>query len=319
MMAYVLFGSVFFETWLPMSVQRKALTASEMFSPQWFDATKVISAEFANALIGKSAYWYTRDTFFPVMVVLCVIGCVLSVIHKRASVLPLMLITVAYVAAFTASGSSYARNFPWYFAPILPAAYLMSGYGITCVISRISKELPPHKVAAGPHDVSPAIAWWLTFSFLPLNYDARTLADGWKNRRERVYATAAVWAGKHIGHNVAVATNEIGAMGFFLPQEATMIDMFGLLSRKGTLGMPYVDQIRKESPQCIFVRSHFHSKQTIESAMGTAYQWRKFESLDIGIRSDLMPSLERGCPISQSFMKRSTLTKNTNGKLAEQK
>jgi hypothetical protein len=60
-----------------------------------------------------------------------------------------------------------------------------------------------------------------------------------KNERERVYAAAAVWAGKHVGHDVTVAANEIGTIGFFLLPEGYLIDMLGLLRRRETLRVSY--------------------------------------------------------------------------------
>jgi len=112
------------------------------------------------------------------------------------------------------------------------------------------------------------VVCWLALSIAPLKGDADELVCRWENERERVYATAAVWAGKHIGHDVMVAANEIGAIGFFLPQPASILDLFGLLSREDQLRVPCVQRIREKLPHCIFTRAHFYYTRTIHS--GTA-------------------------------------------------
>ena len=122
----------------------------------------------------------------------------------------------------------------------------------------------------------------MALSITSLNRDAIHLTDV-KNERERVYAAAAVWAGKHIGHDVTVAANEIGTIGFFLPPEGNLLDMFGLLRRREALRVSYVNRIRKELPQIILTRSHFSYKDTLESAMKGSYQWSRFRSLEIGL------------------------------------
>jgi hypothetical protein len=280
-----------------MSVQRKALTSADLLSPDWFRAAITISAEFGKSILGKSAYWYTYNTAFPAIGIPFVIGGIVLLMRKSASAIPLLLITVAYVAAFTGSGSAYTRNFPWYFAPVLPATYLICGVGVTWMLSLILKKLSPfHKKVKTGALYAIAVLCWFSVSIVPLHHDAITLSTGWKNYRERVYASAAVWAGKHVGHDVVVAANEIGAIGFFLPRKGSMIDMFGLLSRKDTLGVSYVKQIREKLPHCIFTRAHFPYKKKIEEQMRGSYQWYYYRTLDVGIRSDLASSLERFLP-----------------------
>ena len=88
MLGYILFGAVFFETWLPMSVQRKALFRADLISPEWFNGAKIVSFEFANVLMGKSAYWYKNDTAFLLLVIPFVIGGILLVVRKKWLTVP---------------------------------------------------------------------------------------------------------------------------------------------------------------------------------------------------------------------------------------
>ena len=293
LLAYILFGAVFCETWLPMSVQRKALTTTDFLSPAWLDAASLVSHEFFNAVLGKSAYWYTRATAFPLMLVAFAIGVVWHIRHRWLSAAPLFLITIVYVCAFTFSGSNYAVNFPWYFVPVLPVVYLVCGAGIAWALSAVEKKTPflqgANRVGALPAVV---VVCWLALSITPLKGDADELVYRWQNERERVYASAAVWAGKYIGDEVVVAANEIGAIGFFLPPHASMLDMFGLLSRKDQLQVSFVQRIGETMPHCIFTRSHFSYTRTIRSELQDVYRWFSFRALNVGIRSDMVAALQ---------------------------
>ena len=289
---YVLFGALFFETWLPMSVQRKALTSPDLFSLAWLEGSRVVAREFVNAIIGRSAYWYTHTTPFIVVALPFVVGGSVQVFKRQTSVLTLLIITLAYVASFVGSGSAYARNFPWYFVPILPAVYLVCSVGIVWLLSAGSRAWPfLQKIERMGVLSGLVVVGWLAVAFVSLHRDAVSLTIS-KNERERVYATAAVWAGKHVGSETLVAANEIGAIGFFIPPDASLLDMFGLLRRKDTLRDPFVLRIHQEMPQVIFTRTHFSYKRLIVLEMESQYHWVKFKSLDIGIRSDLVASLQ---------------------------
>jgi len=291
MLGYVLFGILFFGTWVPMSVQRKALGSFELLSTKWLGGFKIILLEFVNAIFGKSAYWYTHKTPFLALVIPLSIGGILQLVYKKKSLVSLFLLTTAYVGAFMSTGRAYAANFPWYFAPILPATCLLCGVGIDWILSSLSKESSLLQKAERCGVLTAlAVIGWLTVSTVPLYRNAESLINV-KDERERVYATAAVWAGKYAGRDVLVGANEIGAIGFFLPREASVVDMFGLLSSKETLRVSYVQRIRDVLPACIFTMAYFSYKETLESEMDTPYHWVRFRTLDIGIRSDLIDSL----------------------------
>ena len=101
-----------------------------------------------------------------------------------------------------------------------------------------------------------------------------------------------VWAGKHVGNDVVVAANEIGAIGFFLPPRASMLDMFRLLSRKDQLRVPFMQRIGEVLPQCIFTRAHFSYTRRIRAELQDAYRWFSFRTLNVGIRSDMVATLQ---------------------------
>lgn len=279
-----------FETWLPMSVQRKALTTVSLLSPAWLEAAGAVALEFVMAMLGKSAYWYLHDTAFPWLVVPFLVGVILLVRRRLKPLTPLLLITLAHAAAFTLSGSAYAVNFPWYFAPVLPAACLTCRAGVTRILSFLLQRPPLLRKVRGIVSAL-AVSGWLALAVPPLQQDAADLARIWTDERERVYATAAVWAGRHIGDGAVVATNEIGALGFFLPPPARVLDMFGLLRRQDTLRDSFVQRVREERPHCIFTRMHFTYMQALRPALPGAYDWFRFRTLNVGIRADLSPAL----------------------------
>lgn len=291
-LGYGLFGTLFFETWVPMSVQRKALTSPDLFSPDWFQGSRVVAREFVHGVIGKSSVWYTHTTPFIIMAIPFVVGGSVQVLKRRTSSFTLLAITLAYVVAFVASGNAYAQYFPWYFVPILPAVYLVCSVGIVWLLSAVSKLSPVLQKAERVEVLlGLVVVCWLAVSIVSLHRDAISLTKS-KDERERVYATAGVWAGKHIGRDVRVAANEIGAVGFFLPPDASLLDMFGLLRRKDTLRDSFVLRVRQEMPHVIFTRMQFSYKKLIVLEMENQYHWVSFKDLDIGIRSDLVASLQ---------------------------
>ena len=292
----VIFAAVFFETWVPMSVQAKTLTAPAFLSPEWFDGAGVTAGEFVKAVLGKSGHAYTGATAFPAAAVFFVIGIIVIIVRKSAVIIPLVLITIAYITVFTLSGSAYTRHFPWYFVPVLPAAYLIYGAGIASALTAVSRRLPsfPERGKTGALCAC-AVMCWLAVAARPLYHDAQALRYN-AEERERVYATAAVWAGTHIGHDVVIASDEIGTIGFFLPQEGAMEDMFGLLCRKETLNMPLVQRIEEKRPHCIIFRMRSHPKKTIDKHMLGPYQWYRYRLMHFGLRSDLAARLEPFLP-----------------------
>ena len=133
---------------------------------------------------------------------------------------------------------------------------------------------------------------WAVAAFVPLELNAVGLQRTFTNERERVYATAAIWSGRNLEPGALVASNEIGALGFFLPPDHGVLDLYGLLRSRSGLEVPYVELIRRQKPACVFTRTHFEHRKGIERALPSAYSWFRFRSLYIGIRADLRARLE---------------------------
>lgn len=292
-LAYVVFGLLAFGTWIPMSVQQKADTSPQMLSGPWWSGAQLLAREFGNAFLGRSAYWYTAPTPFVAMLAPLAIGLFLQISRRDPALVPLGALGASYALAYLGTGSSYATNFPWYFVPPLPAAYLCCDVAMARLWSWLSGKSAGFRRAAG-RGIPPGalVVIWVVAAFIPLELNAVGLRRTFTNERERVYATAAVWSGRNLGPGAVVATNEIGALGFFLPPEDVVLDMYGLLRSEGTRQLPFVDLVRRQRPACIFSRTHFEHRRVIERALPSAYVWFRFRSLDVGIRADLQARLE---------------------------
>jgi hypothetical protein len=310
---YLVFGMLLFDTWIPMSVQRKALGSPALFSPTWFRGSMIVAAEYARAFIGRSDGWYRQSTPLIVMVVPLALGAMLQFRRRDTTLLPLFILSGAYAAAFAGSGNPYARNFPWYFVPILPAAYLGAGVGLAWLVrclSSLKSPLQSPRAEAMAQAVT-AIAWVL-LAFAPLRGDAVTLRTELTDDRVRVYAAAAVWAGAHLDKKAWVAANEIGTVGFFLPPDCSVLDMFGIARTKDTLAVPSGELVARRRPECVLTRQGFTYKRRIEEAAGNDYVWTKYRTLDIGMRRDLsgrmqshlyeLPGIYASLDINRAYM-----------------
>ncbi|MBD3346496.1 MAG: hypothetical protein GF401_15690 [Chitinivibrionales bacterium] len=172
--------------------------------------------------------------------------------------------------------------------------YVICGLGLIRLISEGIKNTNfLNKKYSGDIIISVFIILWSALSYIPLRKNADWLTNGWvgAKERERVYACAAIWAGRHIKNDLVIAANEIGAIRFFMPPNSSLIDMFGLLRNNETLTKNYIDLIKVEQPQLIYSRDHFDSKEVVKSELSSSYDWYKFKSLDIGLRSDLEQEL----------------------------
>jgi len=305
--AYILFGTLLFDSWIPMSVRRKALAAPALFSAEWVSGAFGIAKEFGKAVVGQSSYyWYTETTPFVLLPLFAAIGIVQQIVKKDTTLVPLAVLTAAHVLSYLGSGSSYTTNFPWYFAPVLPAVTLAGGVGLTWLTSAVSEVMSaPRKDAARHALQAMAMAGWAAIAFGAVDRDGAALERKFTNERERVYASAAVWAGHHLGKGGLVAANEIGAVGFFLPLDVSVLDMFGLVRTESTVGENYVTLVRREKPEWILTLVHFSYKKAIEEALGKAYFWYQWKSLCIGVRRDrraeLAPRLREMSAISKTL------------------
>jgi len=283
---YFIFGRVFFETVLPMSFYRKALTMPAFLSPEWRTGVLVLGAQFIDAILGVSKAWYQSPTAFPILILLLAISAIVEIVKKASHLLPLWFITAVYVAVFMGSGSSYARYFPWYFVPVLPVIYLTCGIGLTSLFAILRKKSVFFHDDYVFHLATVLLALgWIVIAFNPIQRDVRNLTNSHR-AREQVYASAGIWAGKHLDKGAVIAANEIGAIGYYLPPDKTIFDMFGLLRHKNDLRKSYIDLMKPKLPECIFTRAWFSYKDKIEAEFPNRYAWHRFADLEIGIRDD---------------------------------
>jgi hypothetical protein len=289
---YFAFGLLVFGQAIPASVLRKSQTAVVLFSEAWLTGAWVVGKEFLNAFLGRSAYWYATDSLLPVCILPLLIGIRWVSRRRPAGLMALGAFTASYVAFFVGSGSAYARNFPWYFAPVLPAAYLATGIGCAELWSAARGRIPLLKGAGVGVIVGGALAvtWVIAMTIGPISQGVRrsTVVN---SERERVYASAAIWAGMQLDGGGVVAANEIGAVRFFLPTDLSVLDMFGLLRRRGEARTPYAELVAETRPALVLTRQQFAYRNGIETAMREAYEWHRFRSLNVGIRTDLVSSL----------------------------
>jgi hypothetical protein len=293
-LAYLAFGMFFFDSFIPISVKRKMLTTPDLLSLEWVKGVAVLMKEYAKALIGSSAYWYRGGMVYLLPVILMVAGIRMQWSKRGGIISPISVITAAIAVSYLMSGSAYARNFPWYFAPVLPVAYLYAGVGTMSFSTWISSTLSTRQTARVNGAVQMVVlVIWCALACLPLTENANRLTTEFTYERERAYATAAVWCGNHLPDGALIAANEIGAIGFFLPRDISVLDLFGLLRSDSTIATDGIELVLKDRPECIFTRQHFHWKANIQKAAGDSYSWYKYRTLDIGIRTDLQSRLGR--------------------------
>ena len=291
---YFAFGKLVFGEWVPMSVQRKALTSPVLFSAEWMDGVRVVGREFLNALIGRHTFWFRTPTAYVYLLIPLAVGLVHLVRRRSGFLVPLGGMTVLYVGSFLVTGSEYAQYSPWYFAPVLPLACLVAGVGGRLLISGACVLLRSNACAR----YSSAVAWifalvWAGSAYPPLAWNAEKLRTGTLGleHRERLYATAAIWAGHRLDRDATVAANEIGAVAFYLRPSQSILDLFGLLSKPEDLGVDYLVRIRRDPPELIVTQKVFPYYKRIRRELGSLYQWSSFGKLAVGVRSDLAPEL----------------------------
>lgn len=286
---YVFFGLLFFETALPTSVQRKALTAPSLLSGEWVAGGFQLAKEFVRAAAARSGYWHFCSFPFAILPLLAVVGLIRIARGRDRAILPLIAITMAYVVAFVATGSAFALHFHWYFAPITPLLCILAASGFAALISA-AKQSPTHRhLLAGL-----LLLIWVCLAFPALRQAGQsTLTAPYEgaNERERVYAATAVWLGTHLPPGESVAAMEIGTLGFYLPDSTPILDIYGILRHKDQIATDYVTLIAAQRPACVLARDFFGTKKRIATELPNRYEWFVFRTLDIGIRSDLAPTL----------------------------
>jgi hypothetical protein len=254
----------------------------------------VVGREFLNALIGRHTFWFRTPTLFIYLAIPLVVGLVHLVRRHNRFLVPLGAMTVLYAGSFLITGSEYAQYSPWYFAPVLPLACLMAGVGCLRIISGACVLLRKGACARYSYAVALIFALgWARVAYTSLAWNAeqlRTSALGMEHR-ERLYATAAIWAGHRLDPDARVAANEIGAVAFYLRPSQSVLDLFGLLTNQEDLGVDYLMRIRRDQPELIITQQVFPYYKRIRQELGSMYHWTPFGKLAVGIRSDLAPEL----------------------------
>lgn len=221
-----------------------------------------------------------------------VIGVVRTILDKGKALIPLVGFTLLYVFSFVATGNFYARVHPWYFAPVLPAAYLFVGVGCVWVFSTVGKKFTYFR-SFSRYGILELIFVGIWTGFMLNGPDTQAVKKlfSMNSGRERLYAAGAVWAGTYLDKGSTIAASEIGAIGFFSPGDISVLDMFGLLRHKQEVNTKYIKLLRRDRPELILTRVLFEDRMRVEKAMMGSYVWFGFRTLEIGVRSDLVDEL----------------------------
>lgn len=275
-----------FGLWLPASVTAKA-AAGGGFSAAGALAT---TAEFGKAAIGQSAYWLVAPSPHLLALPLALFGLwrTLRTPALGARLAPLLLWAVAYVGLFVGAGRQYAVNFPWYFAPPLLALAALAAAGIAPATARFeARAVRSRRLAA------PAVAiLLLALAVLPaVAAGQRRVRANFTAHRERAYAAAALWLGRH-GPAGAVASNEVGALAWFSPPGTRIVDLFGLSRDPGERGLSGEELAARRRPDAVISRLDFSWRRRLEAAEPGGRVWVRAGSLDLGLLPGLAARLE---------------------------
>jgi len=291
--AYLIFGLLYYGDIIPVSVQRKVLAGPPLFSEMWAKWAFLVFKELINAFNGRSAYWYIAATPFWLFWIPLAVSLFTLPSARKSTLVPIFLYTVLYAVALIGSGNSYATNFPWYFVPVLPGLYIFSAYGVVRLLSLSVRRLPPVSAKVVQWGFVTALAViWSMIMFTPLQKDAMNLS-GISGDRERMYGAVSIWLGRHLGNGASIAANEIGAVGFFSRPDISIMDMFGLLRVRDERLAGYVDLIRKHRPEAIVTLEQFSYREKIDEEISEDYLWFKVKNLEIGLRADISPMLQK--------------------------
>ncbi len=290
---YVLFGLLLFDTAIPTSVQRKGMTSSSPLSGEWLLGAWRTGREFLKVVIGRSGYWITGLSPLILTVPFLLYGGWKAFAERNRKMVPLILFTLIYIAGFVGSGSEYARHFPWYFVPILPTVALLTAFGFERSFRGLITSRPGLHRWGVPLSLFLLLLWG-GVNFPAIHHSQELLLAGGDGpgERERVYGAGAVWIGRYLPEDAVVAGNEIGALGFFLPSNIHVLDMYGILRRPEDLERSWIDMVRERRPEAVLVRENFENREEIEREMPGEYRWHRFRTLDIGLRTDLAPAIE---------------------------
>ncbi len=291
--AYLLFGLLYYGDIVPISAQRKLEIGPDLFSSTWLSGVLRLAFNFIVALAGKSTCYYRLNTPLWLILIPFVGGLIAIRRHGDRRIIPLLSYTVLYIILFLASGNPHATGYPWYFTIILPAGYLI----IAMTIMRI---LPPSGTdirASRSNNLKGNVALvfgivWIFIMLMPMHNQAKKGPGEVAAKREKTYATATVWLNHYLKSGSEITSNEIGTIGFFSRNDITILDMFGILRVKEERFATDMELVRSHQPEAVLAGSFFQYKRRIQEEIGTDfYTWFVFKDLDIGLRSDIAPQL----------------------------
>jgi hypothetical protein len=283
---YFLFGLLLYGEIIPASAQVKAHRAPELFSEQWLKGAQELAFQIYNALIGRNTYWYTTDTPYLILIVPFILGIVKTIKSKNTKFLPLLVFTVVYSLSLILSGTFEARNFPWYFVPVLPGIYLLCATGYSWLISIIISRLdisPPESSHKAIMVLSALI--WCSLLFQPLLIGSNYLHDV-NREREMTYITTIKWLNTVLPEGSVIGTNEIGAIGFYARDDITMLDMPGLVRAKDERFVSDSELYLKYKPAVFLLKHHSGHHKKVDVLMPGEYEWHRVRTLMIGVRRD---------------------------------
>lgn len=264
-----------FGLWLPATVTAKAAIATSGYGT----GVLALATEFARALAGMSAYWLVEPTVHLSLLPLALLGAIALVRRPPPrAVVALSTWALLYVAAFVVSGRDYARNFPWYFTPPVLVATLLAAPGVAALARRVPERA--RRRGGRWRWLLPAIVGLAAWPALGRGLER--VATSFTAHRERAYAAAAIWLGRH-GPAASIASNEIGALAWYSPAGTAVVDLLGLSRSPHERGLDAAAMLARRRPEAIVGRADFRLPVTVGEALPGAYVWLRAGALDIGL------------------------------------
>jgi hypothetical protein len=295
--AYLLFGFFVFGDAVPMSVQRKTSDVVPLLSPEWTAGAATLLGHYLHVFLETSGYWLSQKVLLILLGVPLLLGAARVFYDRERRFIPVAVFSLLHMLSVVASGHTILVSWMWYFAPVLPGAYLLVAKGWVWLASLVTDTRGLLRALRRPAAaLAVFVVLWSVFMLIgPLKREARRYAVSEEGNagRERYYAALAVWAGNHLPAGATIAAIEIGALGFFLPPEMAVLDIYGILRRDEDAGRSYLEMIERDRPELVISLAKFYPRSEIEDAHPGLYVWERLEHIDIGVRADLHPALTK--------------------------
>lgn len=280
---------------LPRGAAWKLAIAPDRLSPEWWEGTGAVLAQFARALQGRSSYWYMTDTPWIVLAPLAAWGLwrvTRGGTQGRArsswyaqvpvrALAPWILATSAQVGALVLSGSAYARNFPWYFVPMLGPVALLGVIGLEAAAGRIGTRVRRWLPELGMALVLVPIAGWA----LPRD---QAHLEAYADRREHVYERTARRLDDLLPPGRSIACGEIGVLGVVVGPDREILDLAGLGLPPALRDLELDALVRTARPGAIVVLAITPEAADVRSATEPlGYRWALLDGAWIGLAPDV--------------------------------